>query len=134
MNSFNARKTLTVGDKSYDYFSIPEAEGLGDTSVLRDTNLSQLPFVGSEGGQKEDWDVSEIRIGAKVLDEGPSVHDRHHHVRDDEVGRSDLHLLKRLLTIASSLDRKVPLFLEARRDHSQDPRVVVDDQNPHRGH
>ena len=34
MNSFNARKTLTVGDKSYDYFSIPEAEGLGDTSRL----------------------------------------------------------------------------------------------------
>ena len=34
MNSFNARKTLTVGDKRYDYFSIPEAEGLGDTSRL----------------------------------------------------------------------------------------------------
>ena len=34
MNSFNARKTLIVGDKRYDYFSIPEAEGLGDTSRL----------------------------------------------------------------------------------------------------
>ena len=34
MNSFNARKTLNVGGQSYDYYSIPEAEGLADTSKL----------------------------------------------------------------------------------------------------
>ncbi|NKB97024.1 MAG: aconitate hydratase AcnA [Pseudomonadales bacterium] len=33
-NSFDARRTLTVGDKSYDYFSVVEASGLGDVSRL----------------------------------------------------------------------------------------------------
>lgn len=34
MNSFSARRTLSVGSDSYDYYSIPEAVGLGDTSRL----------------------------------------------------------------------------------------------------
>ncbi|MEM9621332.1 MAG: aconitate hydratase AcnA [Pseudomonadota bacterium] len=34
LNSFNARKTLKVGQREYDYFSVPEAEGLGDVSRL----------------------------------------------------------------------------------------------------
>ena len=33
-NSFNARKTLTLGDQTYDYFSISQAQGLGDVSRL----------------------------------------------------------------------------------------------------
>ena len=34
LNSFNAKQTLTVGDKEYDYYSLPEAQGLGDVSRL----------------------------------------------------------------------------------------------------
>jgi len=34
LNTFNAKKTLAVGNKEYDYFSLPEAQGLGDTSRL----------------------------------------------------------------------------------------------------
>ena len=36
LNSFNTRKTLTVGGQDYDYFSLPAAEaaGLGDISRL----------------------------------------------------------------------------------------------------
>ena len=33
-NSFNAKKTLTVGSKEYVYYSIPDAQGLGDVSRL----------------------------------------------------------------------------------------------------
>ncbi len=32
LNTFNAKKTLTVGNKEYDYYSIPVAEGLSDIS------------------------------------------------------------------------------------------------------
>lgn len=38
LDSFNARKTLQVGDKTYTYFSIPEAEKNGLDGV------SKLPF------------------------------------------------------------------------------------------
>ena len=34
LNSFNAKKTLQVGDQQYDYYSLPDAEGLGDLSRL----------------------------------------------------------------------------------------------------
>ncbi len=34
LNTFNAKKTLTVGNREYDYYSLPEAEGLGDISRL----------------------------------------------------------------------------------------------------
>ncbi len=36
LDSFNTRKTLTVGDKEYDYFSLPDAQaaGLGDVDKL----------------------------------------------------------------------------------------------------
>ncbi len=34
LDSFKAKKTLTVGNKTYDYFSLPEAQGLGDISRL----------------------------------------------------------------------------------------------------
>ena len=34
LNTFNARQTLRVGDATYDYFSIPQAQGLADTSRL----------------------------------------------------------------------------------------------------
>ncbi|MEM7003902.1 MAG: aconitate hydratase AcnA [Pseudomonadota bacterium] len=37
LNSFNAKKTLQVGDQQYDYYSLPDAEGLG--------NLSRLPVT-----------------------------------------------------------------------------------------
>lgn len=33
-DSFKARRPLVVGDRSYDYFSIPDAQGLGDVSRL----------------------------------------------------------------------------------------------------
>ncbi len=38
LNSFNSRQTLTVGDKHYVYYSLPEAEKAGLTGV------SKLPF------------------------------------------------------------------------------------------
>lgn len=36
LDSFSTRKTLTVGDKEYDYFSLPDAQaaGLGDVDKL----------------------------------------------------------------------------------------------------
>lgn len=34
LNSFNAKQTLLVGDKEYDYYSLPAAEGIGDVSKL----------------------------------------------------------------------------------------------------
>ncbi len=34
LNTFNAKKTLAVGNKEYTYYSLPEAEGLGDISRL----------------------------------------------------------------------------------------------------
>ncbi len=34
LNSFNAKQTLTVGDQEYDYYSLPQAEGIGDISRL----------------------------------------------------------------------------------------------------
>lgn len=34
LNTFNAKKTLTVGNKEYDYYSLPDAQGLGDVSRL----------------------------------------------------------------------------------------------------
>ena len=34
LNTFNAKKTLAVGNREYDYYSLPEAEGLADISRL----------------------------------------------------------------------------------------------------
>jgi aconitate hydratase A / 2-methylisocitrate dehydratase len=34
LDSFKAKKTLKVGNKSYQYFSLPDAQGLGDVSRL----------------------------------------------------------------------------------------------------
>ncbi|MEQ8689474.1 MAG: hypothetical protein RIC89_01375 [Pseudomonadales bacterium] len=34
LNTFNAKKTLTVGNREYDYYSLPDAEGLGDITRL----------------------------------------------------------------------------------------------------
>ncbi len=34
LNTFNAKKTLTVGNKEYDFYSLPDAQGLGDVSRL----------------------------------------------------------------------------------------------------
>ncbi len=34
LNSFDAKKTLVVGNKEYDYYSLPEAQGIGDVSRL----------------------------------------------------------------------------------------------------
>ena len=34
LDSFKAKKTLHVGNKHYQYFSLPEAQGLGDVSRL----------------------------------------------------------------------------------------------------
>ncbi|MGK0222766.1 MAG: aconitate hydratase [Limisphaerales bacterium] len=34
LNTFNSKKTLTVGDREYVYYSLPDAEGLGDISRL----------------------------------------------------------------------------------------------------
>ena len=28
LNTFNAKKTLAVGNKEYDYYSLPDAQGL----------------------------------------------------------------------------------------------------------
>lgn len=34
LNTFKAKKTLSVGNKQYEYYSLPEAQGLGDVSRL----------------------------------------------------------------------------------------------------
>ena len=34
LNTFNSKRTLTVGGREYDYYSLPQAEGLGDISRL----------------------------------------------------------------------------------------------------
>ena len=34
LNTFNAKQTLVVGNKEYDYYSLPQAEGIGDVSRL----------------------------------------------------------------------------------------------------
>jgi aconitate hydratase len=34
LNSFNSKRTLTVGGKDYVYYSLPEAEGIGDVARL----------------------------------------------------------------------------------------------------
>ncbi|NOX52598.1 MAG: aconitate hydratase AcnA [Gammaproteobacteria bacterium] len=34
LNTFNAKKTLSVGNKVYEYYSLPDAQGLGDISRL----------------------------------------------------------------------------------------------------
>ena len=63
---------------------------------------------------------------AELPDEGPAVHLRHHHVRDEQIGRANQRALERVLAVDGGL-HAVAALLEHGRHHAQDPCVVVGD-------
>ena len=69
---------------------------------------------------------------AQLAHERPAIDLRHHHVGDQQIGRAGERAREGILAVDRGLDA-VAALLEHGRDHAQDPRVVVGDQDM-RGH
>ena len=93
---------------------VVEAKGLGHVVVGLEPERAEPIFVLAEGGQEQHRHVGELGIGADRLDQRPPIHDRHHHVTDDDVRPRRLRLVQGLLAVASRLDRIGSPLLQAR--------------------
>ena len=105
-----------------------DAEGLRQVGVGAAVQPLQVVLLARLGGQQDHGDVVEVDVLLDACAQGDAVHLGHHHVADDEVGRTLEDEFERLLAVAAPLGVEVGSELAA--DVAADFLVVLDHEHP----
>ena len=105
-----------------------EAERLRQIVVGAEAEALDAILLAAERGQKDHRHERQLGARAQRAHQRPAVELGHHHVGDDEIGPELIGAHQPLFAVAGRGDG-VAALLQQRRDHAEDPRVVVHDED-----
>ena len=112
---------------------LPRRERLDEIVIRSALDTHDGRVVARARAEQDDRNRPRAGIGAQLADELEAIHHGHHHVGDDEIGRSAACLLEGIESVRRGLDvaEHAP---EQAGDIRAQVSVVVDEQDPRRAH